>query len=167
MKIRGLLPLFLACSNANAEGDFQGRFLTEIDCKDSTTIVMFGKRGSQLSVAGRPRLEFAAGVLDAETVRRGIVSIGPVWQRSSYLRYGVLLQEFSFAPTLLSSAKIDERDLGGIVHFTSALAIGWKPSDKSGFFVGLRIQHISNGSIHRHNPGMNSAGLEFYWTPWN
>lgn len=164
MKKCTLLLLLLAYSVANADDEHRGKILFEVG-GDSSDIAMLGKRGAELSFFGRPRLEVAAGVIDSETVRRGIVSVGPVWQRRSYLRYGVLVQELSFAPTLLTSGKLSERDLGGVVQFTTGIGIGWIPSEQSQLYIGFRIQHISNGSIHSRNPGMDSAGLEFYWSP--
>ena len=136
MRTQALLLLFLTYSAANAEGDFRGRILSEVG-GDSSDIAMFGKRGSELAFFGRPRLEFAAGVIDSDTVRRGIVSVGPVWQRRSYLRYGLLVQELSFAPTLLMSGKLSERDLGGAVQFTTGIGVGWKLSDQSQLYIGL------------------------------
>ena len=55
--------------------------------------------------------------------------------------------------------------MGAIIHFTTGLSVGWKPSVTSSLYVGLWLQHISNGSIHRRNPGMDSFGLELTWTP--
>jgi len=64
------------------------------------------------------------------------VSAGPVWQNLSFSRFGVFINELSFAPTVLSAGKFENRDMGGTLQFTTGLGVGWK----------LRL--LSNGSIH-------------------
>ncbi len=165
MRIIRLLPLLLLSGSAFADGDLHGRFLREVGSSTDTKLASFSKRGSYLEGLGRPVLEYSLGLLYSDNVDRGFFSIGPVWQHISYTGYGIFAKELSFAPTLLSSGKLENRDMGGIVHFTTGLNVGWKPSVTSSLYVGLRLQHISNGSIHRRNPGMDSFGLELTWTP--
>jgi len=165
MMLMRLLPLLILCDVAFAEDEVRSRFLKEIGSSTDIEMVAFSKRGQKLTRFGRPRLEFVLGLLHTASDSRGFVSAGPVWQRLSFSRFGVFIKELSFAPTVMSAGKFDNRDMGGVLQFTTGLGVGWKPRLQSSLYVGMRVQHISNGSIHEHNPGMDSFGLELVWIP--
>jgi len=165
MMVMRLLPLLFLCGVTLAEDEVRSRFLKEIGSSTDIEIVAFSKHGRKLTRFGRPKMEFALGLLHSDSDSRGFVSAGPVWQHLRFSRYGVFINELSFVPTVLSSGKFDNRDMGGILQFTTGLGVGWKPRLQSPLYVGLRVQHISNGSIHQHNPGMDSLGLELVWIP--
>jgi len=165
MMVMRLLPLVFLCGVAVAEEEFRSRFLKEIGSSTDIEIVAFSKHGQRLTRFGGPKLEFALGLLHSDSDSRGFASVGPVWRHLSFSRFGVFINELSLAPTVLSSGKFENRDMGGILQFTTGLGVGWKPRLQSPLYVGLRVQHISNGSIHQHNPGMDSLGLELVWIP--
>ena len=165
MMVMRLLPLLSLCDVVFADDDFRSRFLKEIGSATDIEIVAFSKHGQTLNRFGRPKLEIALGLLHSDSDSRGFVSAGPVWQHLRFSRFGVFIHELSFAPTVLSAGKFENRDMGGVLQFTTAVGLGWKPRLPSSLYVGLRVQHISNGSIHRHNPGMDSLGLELVWIP--
>lgn len=164
IRILSSLFLLLISGTVLADDDVRGRFLKEFDSSQDVSIAAFAFRTEPLLGFGQPKIEIAAGMLDGDTERRGFASVGPVWQRSSYERFGMLIREFSFAPTILTSGKFENRDLGGVLQFTTGLAIGWKPAPQSQLYLGLRVQHISNGSLHRRNPGMDAVGIELLWS---
>ena len=165
MAARYLLLLLFVCNFALADDRYRSRYLKEIGSETDIKLVGYGERGTQFSRFGRPRLEYTVGLLYSDYDYRGFVSIGPVWHHISESRRGVFIQEISFAPTVLSGGKFHGKDMGGIMQFTTGLSLGWKPRLNSSVHIGLRLQHISNGSIHIHNPGMDSLGLELTWTP--
>lgn len=109
---------------------------------------------------GANRLEVAFGALADGEVTRPFVSIGPVWRWNlpslSYL-------EFGFSPTLLSDATVDDRSLGGHLHFTSSLSIGRYFGNSDQYSVAVRAQHVSNGGLDSRNPGIDVVGLRFAW----
>jgi len=108
---------------------------------------------------GVERLEAAAGVLAGSGDRRAFVSLGPVWRLSA--NDAALRVEFSLSPTLLGGSTFDSLDLGGNLHFTSALSVGWTPNGQRRSGVTLRLAHVSNGGLHRRNPGLDTIGLAF------
>ena len=165
MMVMRLLPLLFLYDVAFAEDELRSRFMNEIGSSTDIEIVVFSKRGQKLTRFGRPKLELTLGLLHSDSESRGFVSAGPVWQHLSFSRFGVFINELSFAPTVLSAGKLENRDMGGVLQFTTGLGVGWKPRLQSPLYVGLRVQHISNGSIHQHNPGMASFGLELVWIP--
>ena len=106
------------------------------------------------------RLELAVGTLADGVVTRPFLSIGPAWRWNfasrSYL-------DFGFSPTFLSDATVDDRSLGGHLHFTSSLSIGRRFGRYEQFSIAFRAQHVSNGGLDDKNPGINVAGLRFAW----
>ena len=165
MKTRYFTTLLFICSVASADDDLHSRFLTEIDGATDIKLAAFVQRGSQIEIIGRPKLEFSVGLLYSGDDERAFLSIGPVWQHLRFTDLGVFIGELSIAPTVLTGGKFRNKDIGGVLHFTTGLGVGWKPTSESSFYVGFRFQHISNGSIRHHNPGINSFGLELIWMP--
>lgn len=100
------------------------------------------------------RVEVATGLNGSGNRARPFVSAGPVWRIGMPRR---LFVELGFSPTLLGGSSFQGTDLGGNFHFTSSAAIGRDLG--RGRLIALRIQHTSNGSIRRVNPGINMAGL--------
>jgi len=109
-------------------------------------------------VSRADRIEIAVGVLASTGDQRPFVSVGPVFRLSP--TDAPLCAEFSLSPTLLAGSTQDGLDLGGNFHFTSALAIGWSPDGRRAG-ITLRLAHVSNGGLHRRNPGLDTVGLAF------
>jgi len=105
------------------------------------------------------RLELAAGVINAADASRPFAFAGPVWRAASRGRAPFL--EFSFGPTVIGGSTVDGRDLGGNLHFRSAVALGLAGGHNHAFEVAIRIEHISNGGLRRDNPGLDSIGLSY------
>lgn len=108
------------------------------------------------------RLELAVGALSDGVVTRPFLSLGPVWRKDIATKAYV---DFGFSPTLLSDATVDDRSLGGHLHFTSSLSIGTRFGAFDQYSVALRAQHVSNGGLDSRNPGIDVVGLRFDWTP--
>jgi hypothetical protein len=60
--------------------------------------------------------------------------------------------------TQLSDSVLGARDLGRRTHFTSHFALLWRFSEH--WLGGYRLQHISNASTRKINPGLNAQMLE-------
>ena len=105
------------------------------------------------------RLEFAAGIIHDSEVIRPFAFVGPVWRLDGGSRSPFV--ELSFGPTVLGGATVGGRDLGGNLHFRSALALGKAFGRRQAFRVALRVEHISNGGLREANPGLDSIGLSF------
>jgi len=125
VKLTPLVLLLFVWSSALADDDFRGRFLKEVGSSTHIDLVAFSQRGSSLSTFGRPKLEYLLGLLHSDKEQRGVISVGPVWQHFSYTGHGVFIKELAFAPTILTAGKFHGRDMGGILHFTTGLALGW------------------------------------------
>lgn len=106
------------------------------------------------------RLELAVGALSDGEVSRPFVSFGPAWRWNFATRSYL---DFGFSPTFLSDATVDDRSLGGHLHFTSSLSIGRHFGRYDEFSLALRVQHVSNGGLDERNPGIDVAGLRFAW----
>ena len=165
MRIPCLALALLAWNNVQADDNLHGRFLTEVDGMKDIKVAALVTRGPTVERFGRPELEVSVGLLYSDDEERGFLSIGPVWQRLRYTDHGVFIGEFAFAPTLLTAGKFRFKDMGGVLQFTTGIGIGWQPGPDNSLYIGLRFQHISNGSIRNRNPGMNSFGLEINWVP--
>jgi hypothetical protein len=105
------------------------------------------------------RLELAAGVIDAADATRPFAFAGPVWRVTSRRRSSFL--EFSFGPTVIGGSTVDGRDLGGNLHFRSAIALGLAGGHGHTFELALRVEHVSNGGLRNHNPGLDSIGMSY------
>lgn len=102
-------------------------------------------------------LELAAGSISSSDSDHAFVSFGPVW-RLPFARDTAFV-DFGFSPTLMSGSDFDGRDLGGILHFTSSVAIGATFGRRRAIAVSLRAQHTSNGGISDTNPGIDMLGI--------
>jgi hypothetical protein len=109
------------------------------------------------------RIEFSAGVIQGRKRSRPIVFAGPVWRLTKPDRPSFI--EFSTGPTLISGSTISGRELGGNLHFRSALAFGRVFGRRRLLRIALRFEHISNGGLRDENPGLESIGLSFVSAP--
>ena len=99
--------------------------------------------------------EWSFGVITHRGKIRPYAAYGPVWRLGGPVSPWHV--EFSVSPTLLGEPRLGDRTLGGHVHFGHALSIGRRLGNS--WELALHAQHISNGSLHRHNPGLDSFGL--------
>ena len=105
-------------------------------------------------------LELAAGSVWSTQQTEAFVSLGPVW-RLPLSNDGKRFLDWSFSPTLISGSDFADRDIGGHLQFTSALAFGARFGRYEQFSLSLRAQHTSNGGLNEHNPGLDMVGLSF------
>lgn len=105
------------------------------------------------------RLELATGVIATPDDTRGFVSLGPVWRTPASADRAYV--ELGFAPTLLTGSTFGERDMGGVLHFTSSVEVGTTLGRQRRAHIALRVKHTSNGGLHSNNPGMDVIGLSF------
>lgn len=105
------------------------------------------------------RLEFATGIIHDSEATRLFAFVGPVWRLEGGGRAPFV--EFSFGPTVLGGATVGGRDLGGNLHFRSALALGKTFGRREAFQLAIRVEHVSNGGLREANPGLDSIGLSF------
>ena len=61
-------------------------------------------------------------------------------------------------PTIISRHKFGDENLGGPIEFTSHIGINFNLGRH--FTIGYRLQHMSNGVLYKHNPGLNMHMLE-------
>lgn len=81
------------------------------------------------------------------------IGIGAKWTATA--------DRFFFETSLLPGiyARGDGPDLGGILHFRSAIAVGY--IFENGATVALTLDHRSNGGLDETNPGMDTAGIRY------
>ena len=114
---------------------------------------------------GRPKRllaqygDLTLGVITSPGDSRPFISLAPVWQAPLFGDNVAI--KFSFGPTLIAGSTFDHRNLGGNLHFTSAVAIEAALGVRRSITLGLRIQHTSNGGLNSTNPGMDIVGLSF------
>ncbi len=100
------------------------------------------------------RLNLSAGVLSASGGDGLVATIGP----------GLVLskEKWNFfagiSPTYLGKDTYEVEDLGGNVHFTSHIGLGYKFD--CNFGIAYRYQHMSNAGLEDENPGLNLHALE-------
>ena len=105
------------------------------------------------------RLELVTGVIVTPDDTRGFVSLGPVWRFPINADRAYI--ELGFAPTLLTGSTFGERDMGGLLQFTSSAEVGLTIGRQRRAHLALRITHTSNGGLNGSNPGMDVVGLSF------
>jgi len=108
-------------------------------------------------------VDLTLGVITSPGDSRPFISLAPVWQAPLFGDNVAI--KFSFGPTLIAGSTFNHRDLGGNLHFTSAVAIEGTFGVRRSFTLGLRIQHTSNGGLNSTNPGMDIVGLSFSYNP--
>lgn len=105
----------------------------------------------------------SVGHLQLDDTHGTVVSLGPVLQWDMLSGDGGLYLEVGLAPTYVDSTRYGGDDLGGPLEFTSHLLLGWRLSSQRGPFIGVRVQHISNGSFYDVNPGADFVGVVAGW----
>ena len=101
-------------------------------------------------------LEANAGLLRAAGESAFVGSIGPGLYISGLK--DKLDISMGINPTILSSHKFGDENLGGPINFTSH--IGLNLNFARHFTIGYRLQHMSNGVLYEHNPGLNMHMIE-------
>lgn len=81
------------------------------------------------------------------------VGYGARWRRD----WGPAFLEASLLPGLYAAG--DGPDLGGALHFRSAIALGYRFDNGAGLSVTL--DHRSNADTHERNPGLETVGLRY------
>lgn len=119
--------------------------------------LVFPKRPTNFLRADR--IELAVGAISDKTDDRLFVSLGPVWRLPFPGNSGFV--ELGFSPTWINGSILNDRDLGGNIHFTSAVSVGIDVGPQQNVSLSLRVQHTSNGGLNATNPGLDMIGLNF------
>ena len=101
-------------------------------------------------------LEANAGVLTADGESGFVGSIGP----GLYISGLKEMVEISMGinPTVISKHKFGDENLGGPIQFTSHIGLNFIFNHH--YSMGCRLQHMSNGVLYEHNPGLNTYMIE-------
>ena len=69
--------------------------------------------------------------------------------------------EVGGGPTVLTRLDFRSKDFGDIFQFTSHIGLNFDLTSR--VRIGYRFQHMSNGGLSRHNPGLNlhMVGLSY------
>lgn len=130
--------------------------------RDTTTVsAAWQKRPADvwlLRTASHVDLEF--GLIHAPGDIVGTVQLSPVWRWP--FRQDRYFVDFRFGPMLITTPKFGESDMGGNVHFSSKLSIGWRFGENRKHGLAVEISHTSNFFLDRPNPGLDLVGLT-YW----
>lgn len=106
-------------------------------------------------------LEF--GLIHAPGEFAATAMIGPVWKWPLLEDRSFI--DFRFGPLLISRRKFGETDIGGHLHFSSTLALGFRFGEKGQHELALQISHTSNGNLDKPNPGLDMVGLRYSSRP--
>ena len=98
-----------------------------------------------------PRADVSLGWLGDRTDNAAIGTLGP----SLVLSHGTIpvTLEGGIGPTLLSQHDFGTKDFGIKLQFTSHVGVDWDVTSR--WRLGYRFQHMSNGGLSDHNPGLN------------
>jgi len=99
----------------------------------------------------RTRLECSVGWLGARGEDAAVLTLGPE-VAFGYERIPIWF-DIGMSPTLITRQVIENTDFGTQVQFTSHVGVYWDVW--AGVRLGYRFQHMSNGSMAYHNPGLN------------
>ena len=101
-------------------------------------------------------LEANAGGLSGGGTSAFVGSIGP----GIYITgmEGIVEISMGINPTVISKHKFGDENLGGPIQFTSHVGLNFIFTDH--VHIGYRLQHMSNGIIYEHNPGLNTHMIE-------
>ena len=101
-------------------------------------------------------LEANAGVLTADGESAFVGSVGP----GLYISGLKEMVEISMGinPTVISKHKFGDENLGGPIQFTSHIGLNFIFNHH--YSIGYRLQHMSNGVLYEHNPGLNMHMIE-------
>ncbi len=97
------------------------------------------------------RLDASAGWLGDSSANAAIFTAGPsvLLQRNSF----PLSLEGGVSPTVLTHTDFPSKDLGFPFQFTSHLGLNFDILSR--IRLSYRFQHMSNGGLGPHNPGLN------------
>lgn len=84
-----------------------------------------------------------------------MLAFGPVFALPLSARAPQL--SLGLQPALVAGESRFNQDVGGSVQFTSHVGLRWPLTPR--LWLGLRIQHTSNGGIEEPNPGVDGAKL--------
>ncbi len=108
------------------------------------------------------RLDFSAGWLERGSNASAFVSAGPSYRwhmnNSDQSKWFV---DFGVHPTFISQSRLEGKNLGGEVFFTSHLGFGAYLDRQRKISLLLRYQHTSNAGLDDRNPGVDMLGLTF------
>ena len=98
-----------------------------------------------------PRLDLTAGWLTDDGKHAALGSLGPslVLKRERL----PLSLDVGASPTLISRHHFPEQNLGRTLQFTTHAGLEWRFAEH--WSLGYRFQHMSNGGLSKHNPGLN------------
>lgn len=102
-------------------------------------------------------LEF--GLIHAPGDIAGTVLLAPAWRWP--IRGDRYFIDFRFGPLLITNRMFGESDIGGHLHFSSKLSLGWRFGDERRHGLAFEVSHISNGDIDKPNPGLDMIGLTY------
>lgn len=97
-------------------------------------------------------LEANAGILSGGGTSAFVGSVGPGLYISGLEERVEITMGIN--PTIISRHKFGDENLGGPVQFTSYIGLDLNLADH--FRLGYRLQHMSNGVLYEHNPGLNT-----------
>jgi uncharacterized membrane protein YhdT len=100
--------------------------------------------------------EANAGVLTGDGTSAFVGALGPGIYISGL--EGILEISLGINPTIISKHKFGDEKLGGPIQFTSHVGLNFIFADH--VHIGYRLQHMSNGIIYEHNPGLNTHMIE-------
>jgi len=96
-------------------------------------------------------LDFSAGLLSRSGDYGFVGTAGPTFTIGRE-RFPFSL-DLGFSPTLLSHQEFGDKNFGSVFQLTSHAGLFWDMG--SHFTAGYRFQHMSNGGLNEHNPGLN------------
>ena len=101
-------------------------------------------------------LEANAGVLSGGGTAAFVGSVGP----GLYISGLKDMVEISMGlnPTIISKHNFGDENLGGPIQFTSHIGLNLILTNR--YSIGYRLQHMSNGVLYEHNPGVNIHMIE-------
>ena len=101
-------------------------------------------------------LEANAGILSGGGTSAFVGSVGP----GLYFKELRRMVEISLGinPTVISKHEFGDENLGGPIQFTSHIGLNFIFHHH--YSIGYRLQHMSNGVLYEHNPGVNTHLVE-------
>ncbi len=100
-------------------------------------------------------LRFTGGMLADDYDRGMVFSVGPTLGINMRKTRMVFL--IGSSVTALGVSRFETRNLGGKLQFTSHVGVGVHITDHVGMMLG--VQHMSNASLHKPNPGLNMFSI--------
>lgn len=101
-------------------------------------------------------LEANGGILRGGGTSAFVGSIGPGLYISGLKE--TIEVSMGINPTIISKHKFGDENLGGPVQFTSYIGLSFYFANH--YRIGYRLQHMSNGVLYEHNPGVNTHMIE-------